>query len=196
MEWNDTAAAYASEQSVTELFEAQVARTPRAVAVVYGSEQLSYGELNERANQVAHYLRGLGVGAEMLVGLCVERSLELVVGLLGIWKAGGAYVPLDPEYPVARLSYMLEDAGPAVLVTAGEIAERLPSSGGWTVRLDEEWEAISRERRENPEGVTGPEHAAYVIYTSGSTGQPKGVVLSHGGVCNLVQAQGEWFGMQ
>src|SRR6185503_10336182 len=153
-------------------------------------------ELNERANQLGHHLRGLGVGPETLVGLCVERSVELVVGLLGIMKAGGAYVPLDPEYPVARLSYMLEDAGPAVLVTQSQLAEALPAYWGWTVKLDQEWETIARERRDNLSCETGPEHAAYVIYTSGSTGEPKGVVLSHRGLCNLAQAQAGLFGVQ
>jgi len=119
-----------------------------------------------------------------------------VVGLLGIMKAGGAYVPLDPEYPVARLSYMLEDAGPAVLVTQSQLVEALPAYWGWTVKLDQEWETIAQERRENLRCVTGPEHAAYVIYTSGSTGEPKGVVLSHRGLCNLAQAQAGLFGVQ
>ena len=141
VEWNQTTREYESEQCIQQLFEAQVERTPEAVAVVYEAEQLTYAELNERANQLAHYLRALGVGPEVLVGICVERSLEMVVGVLGILKAGGAYVPLDADYPLERLSFMLEDAGVGVLLTQARLEEKLPAQAGQVVCLDREWRA-------------------------------------------------------
>src|SRR6266851_4138899 len=168
------------------LFERQAKQTPGQVAVVYEGRELSYEELNRRANQVGHYLRGLGVGAEERVGICVERSLEMVVGLLGILKAGGAYVPLDPEYPPERLGYMLEDARVPVLLTQERIRERLPESDARIVELDKEWEQIARESSEDLPSVTEGENAAYVMYTSGSTGRPKGVVVTHGGLTNYL----------
>ena len=183
-EWNRTQAAYPLDKRLHQLFEEQVARTPTAVAVVFAETQLTYSELNERANQLAHYLRGLGVGPETLVGICVERSLELVVGLLGILKAGAAYVPLDAAYPLKRLSFMLEDAQVPVLLTEDSLFEKLPSYWGHTVSLDGDWELIAGESRANPEVEIEPEHPAYVLYTSGSTGQPKGVVISHAAICN------------
>ena len=126
MEWNDTAAEYPREKCVQQLFEEQVERTPEAVAVVYEAEQVTYAELNKRANRLAHYLQSLGVGPELLVGICVERSVEMVVGLLGILKAGGAYLPLDPAYPQERLSYMIEDAQVSVLLTQQHLLDVLP----------------------------------------------------------------------
>ena len=154
VEWNQTAREYASESCVQQLFEAQVERTPEAVAVVYEAEQLTYAELNGRANQLAHYLRGLGVGPEVLVGICVERSLEMVVGVLGILKAGGAYVPLDADYPLERLSFMLEDAGVGVLLTQARLEEKLPAHAAQVVCLDSEWEQIAEQSTANPECLT------------------------------------------
>ena len=178
-DWNDTAHPVAPA-TVAELFAAQAARTPAAVAVVFGDSELSYGELDARANQLAHHLRGLGVGPEVIVGLCVERSLEMIVGLIGILKAGGAYLPLDPSYPADRLGFMLEDAGAAVLVTQAALRDRLPAHGGAIVRLDTDWPVIARNRTTAPATRLLPHNTAYVIYTSGSTGKPKGVGVTHG----------------
>ena len=144
VEWNDTAADYPQGQCIHQLFEAQVEQTPEAVAVVFAHEQVTYRELNRRANQLAHHLRALGVGPEVLVGLCVERSLEMVVGLLGILKAGGAYVPLDPTYPQERLAFMLKDTDVPVLLTQGRLLEGLPEDGAKAVCLDTDWKAISQ----------------------------------------------------
>ena len=181
-ELNETGADYARESCLHELFEAQVAQQPEAVALVYGDGQLSYRELNEQANQVAYYLREQGVGPEVLVGLCVERSLAMVVGLLGILKAGGAYVPLDPSYPQERLEYMIADSGPAVVLTQDLLEHRLPLSNVRRLRLDADQELLSAYPRHNlgreEVGLTS-EHLAYVIYTSGSTGKPKGVMGLH-----------------
>src|SRR6185312_12263345 len=172
---------------VPELFEAQVERTPEAVAIVCGGEQLSYAELNRRANQLGHYLRGQGVGAEVVVGLCLERSVELVVGLLGILKAGGAYVPLDPAYPRQRLEYLLSDAQVGLVLTQGRLLDQLPVHWEQTIAIDDECTVIAAESGENLEPVTEAENLAYVIYTSGSTGQPKGVMISHGNVWQLLR---------
>src|SRR6267142_2519108 len=190
-EWNETEVEWEEcGRCVTELFEEQVERSPGAVAVVCGEEQLSYQEVNERANQLAHYLRGMGVGPEVRVGLCLERSAEMVVSLLGVLKAGGAYVPLEPSYPGERLSYMLEDAQAAVLVTSEEWLERLEGSPGRRVCLDRDWEEIARQSKANLGVSIDGGNLAYVIYTSGSTGRPKGVGVTHGGVSNYVQ--GVW----
>jgi amino acid adenylation domain-containing protein len=177
--WNDTAVDFPGERCLHELFEAQAARTPDAVAVVFEGQELSYGELNGRANQVAHYLQNLGVGPEVLVGLYLERSLGLVVGLLGIMKAGGAYVPLDASYPEARVAFMLEDTQAGVVVTQERLLGRLPAGGARVVCLDRDWALIAKERAENLKGEATAENLAYVIYTSGSTGQPKGVAVEH-----------------
>jgi non-ribosomal peptide synthetase component F len=187
--WNATQADYSQDMCVQQLFEAQVVRTPAAVAVVCEDQQLTYRELNASANQVAHYLRALGVGPEGRVSLCMERSIEMLVGLLGILKAGGAYVPLDPTYPSERLAFMLEDCQTSILLTQEQLAEKLPTRGTRVVRLDTDWEAITREGEGNPVcGVTA-ENLAYVIYTSGSTGRPKGVAMSHRSLSNLLSWQ-------
>ena len=191
-EWNDTGRVV-PQATLMELFEAQAERSGGAVAVVYEEEEISYRELNERANQVGHYLRELGVGPEVRVGLCVERSAEMVVGLLGILKAGGVYVPLDPEYPVERLRYMLEDAQASVVVTQDHLLERLTGSGAQVFCIDSEWSKAGRQSRENPAVRVGVENAAYVIYTSGSTGRPKGVVVTHRGISSLSAMQIEHF---
>src|SRR5581483_9677555 len=183
VEWNRTATAY-PQRSLQELFEEQVQARPDAVAVVFQGRSLTYAQLNARANQVAHYLRGQGVGPESLVGLCVERSLEMVVGIVGIIKAGGAYVPLDPGYPAERLAFMLADTEAPVLLSEERFAERL---GGRAVCLDRDWEEIGRYAESNPEAVAGPENLAYLIYTSGSTGQPKAALVPQRGVIRLVK---------
>ena len=183
-EWNRTEAGYPGEKTVVELFEEQVERTPGGVAVVFEGEELSYGELNGRANQLAHYLRGLGVGREVLVGICVERSLEMVVGLLGVLKAGGAYVPLDPSYPPERLRYMVEDAQATVVLTQERLRELLPEGGARVVLLDGDWEQVQGQSVWNPESAAGSDNLAYVIYTSGSTGKPKGAMNSLRAISN------------
>jgi len=188
VEWNDTAHRYPSEKCIHQLFSEQVSRTPDAVAVVFEEEQLTYRELNSRANQLAHYLQELGVGPEVLVGICVERSLEMVVGMLGILKAGGAYVPLDPAYPTERLAYMLSDASVQVLLTIERLVSSLPARDATVVCLDADWESIlaAEAIQEHPANEVTPENLAYVIYTSGSTGKPKGVLVTHKGLVNMV----------
>ncbi|MBI4587207.1 MAG: amino acid adenylation domain-containing protein [Candidatus Rokubacteria bacterium] len=195
VEWNETGADYPSESCVHELFEAQARRTPDAPAVVFEGQRLTYAELDRRANQLAHSLRALGVGPDALVGICVERSLEMVVGLLGILKAGGAYVPLDPTYPSARLAVMLADAEVRVLVTQEGLVQRLPPHGATVVRLDTGWKSIAQEPEDAP--VTGATAAtlAYVIYTSGSSGRPKGVLVPHRAVVNHSVAVAKRFGL-
>jgi surfactin family lipopeptide synthetase A len=187
VEWNDTRDKDRPEQCIHQLLEEQVERTPEAVAVVYGDQQLTYRELNQRGNQLAHSLRKLGVGPEVRVGLCVERSLEMIVGMMGILKAGGAYVPLDPTYPRERLAFMLEDAQVPVLVTSKTASEWLPKGKAREISIDKHWEFISQENASNPVCTAGPDGLAYVIYTSGSTGRPKGVMVDHR---NLVHATG------
>lgn len=184
VEWNATAAPYPRDRCVHELFEAQVARTPEAIAVVCGEEQLTYHQLNARANQVAHHLQELNVGPEVLVGICAERSLDMVVGILGILKAGGAYVPLDPAYPPERLAFMLEDAQTPVLLSQKHLLGRLPAYRGRVVCLDADAGVLTRQSKTNPTSDTKQDNLAYVIYTSGSTGTPKGVLGLHRGILN------------
>lgn len=204
LEWNDTATPYPDTQCIYELFEEQVRRQPAAPALAFERITLTYHELNTRANQLAHYLRGLGVGPEVLVGICAERSIEMVVGILAVLKAGGAYVPLDPTYPVERLAFMLADAQMPVILTQQALdTTRLLLglvSGGQSgnsspkvVYLDAEWPRIAQASAINPDRTTTPDSLAYVIYTSGSTGQPKGTLLTHRGLCNLVMAQQQMF---
>ncbi|MGA9994162.1 MAG: amino acid adenylation domain-containing protein [Pyrinomonadaceae bacterium] len=185
VEWNETATDYPKDSCIHELFERQAEETPDAVALSFEAEQLTYRELNLRANQLAHYLRGLGVGPDVRVGLMVDRSVEMVVGLLGILKAGGAYVPLDPAYPHERLAFMVDDALVPVLLTQ---EQHLDSAfAQQVVCLDADWELISGESTENPPNNVNSENLAYIIYTSGSTGIPKGVCVSHRAVARLVQ---------
>ncbi|MCG8366698.1 MAG: amino acid adenylation domain-containing protein, partial [Pseudanabaenales cyanobacterium] len=191
--WNDTAVDYPQDKCIHQLFEEQVERTPDAIAAVFEQQQLTYQELNAKANQVAHYLQSLGARPEDLVGICAERSLEMVVGLLAILKAGDAYVPLDPSYPQERLQFMLSDAQVSVLLTQERLLSVLPQSDAQVVCLDRDWAAIAQTSAENfPCGATA-ENLAYVIYTSGSTGRPKGVLIEHRGLCNLASAQKELF---
>jgi amino acid adenylation domain-containing protein len=188
-QFNATHAAYPQQKLVHELFEEQVERTPEAVAVVYKGQLLTYAELNRRANQLAWYLRDRGVGPDQLVGICVERGTEMVIGLLGILKAGGAYVPLDPSYPAERLAYMLSDAVPRVLLVQERLRERLPETAALVIALDSDWTAVTQRPSANLDARTlGLEshHLAYVIYTSGSTGQPKGVAIEHRNTVNLI----------
>jgi amino acid adenylation domain-containing protein len=223
VEWNDTFADYPQNHCIHQLFEEQVERTPDVIALIFpelkgeGSDGLkveglkvedyqeqflinkhfTYRELNSRSNQLAHYLQKLGVGAEVLVGLCVERSVEMIVGMLGILKAGGAYVPLDPSYPAERIRFMLEDSQVSVLLTQEKLVERLPNvitdaqqdshiQNYRVVCLDTEWNAIAQESLENPTSRVTSDNLAYVIYTSGSTGKPKGVAVPHKAVNRLV----------
>lgn len=186
VDWNDTQVDYPQDKCIHQLFEAQVEQTPDAPAVVFQDKQLTYRQLNRRANQVAHYLRSLGVGVESLVALCLEPSLEMVVGILGILKAGGAYLPLDPAYPQERLAFMLQDAQVSVLLTQKHLVEQLPDSQVQVVYWDADWEmiiALNSDR--NPKSQVTADNLAYVIYTSGSTGQPKGVEIQHSGLVNL-----------
>ncbi|MEH2411053.1 amino acid adenylation domain-containing protein [Nostoc sp.] len=184
VEWNDTSVEYPQHQCIHQLFETQVERSPDAIAVVFEDQQLTYQELNQRANQLAHYLRSLGVRPEVLVGICVERSLEMVIGLLGILKAGGAYVPLDPSYPAERLAFMLENSQPKVLLTQQHLVESLPTHSAKVICIDGSWELIALERIINPVCNITSDNLAYVIYTSGSTGRPKGAMNTHQGICN------------
>lgn len=191
-------------QCLHQLFEAQVERTPDALAVVFPQEgleshqgkRLTYLELNHRANQLAHYLQGLGVGPEVPVALCLERSLEMVVAILGVLKAGGAYVPLDPAYPPERLAFMLEDTQVPVLLTQSQLLVSLPVHKTHVVCLDTNWEMIAaplQENMENPTSRVKADNLAYVIFTSGSTGRPKGVLISHANVVRLFEATHPWF---
>ncbi|HEX8354537.1 MAG TPA: AMP-binding protein, partial [Pyrinomonadaceae bacterium] len=186
VEWNETAAEYDRGVCLHQLFEAQAARTPERVAVVYEDEQLTYAELDARANQLARYLGRAGVGPEVLVGVCVDRSLELLVGLLGVLKAGGAYVPLDPAYPQERRDYMQRDAGVAVLLTQQHLLDVIPPTDAHVLCLDSDWERVAAEPTDSPAVAVGPDNLVYVIYTSGSTGRPKGAMLHHRGIVNCV----------
>ncbi|MEH2411054.1 amino acid adenylation domain-containing protein [Nostoc sp.] len=193
VKWNDTSLEYPQHQCIHQLFEAQVERTPDTVAVVFDDQQLTYCELNARANQLAHYLQKLGVEPEVLVGICVERSLEMVIGLLGILKAGGAYVPLDPAYPAERLAFILQDAQIPVLLTQQRLRENLPESQTRTVCLDTDWGSIAGQSQQNLISNCTTDNLAYIIYTSGSTGQPKGVLVNHANVVRLFVATESWY---
>jgi len=185
-DWNATRQDYPRDACVPQLVAAQAAATPDAVAILMGDQALSYRELNQRANQLAHYLQALGVQPNVLVGLCVERSLDMVVGLLGILKAGGAYVPLDPTYPLERLTFMLGDAQAPVLVTQQSLASRLPTRQTRVVYLDGDAAALVQQSTAEPLCTVTANDLAYVIYTSGSTGRPKGVQITHDSLLNLV----------
>jgi len=174
------------DMTVPELFEAQVRRTPSRIAIVYADLQLSYEWLNQRANQVAHYLRSLGVGPGVLVALCMDRGLEMVVGLLGIQKAGAAYVPLDPAYPTERLAFMLVDSKISVLLTKSHLRNALSKTRAHVLCLNSDEDETAPFRTADPVHVSGPEDLAYVIYTSGSTGKPKGVQITQRALVNFL----------
>ncbi|HET7228396.1 MAG TPA: amino acid adenylation domain-containing protein, partial [Longimicrobium sp.] len=192
-DFNATAVRYDGEATLHELVEAQVSRTPDAVAVTFEGQSVTYAELNRRAGQLAGHLRQLGVGVETRVGICLERSIDLVVALLGVLKAGGAYVPVDPGYPAERIAYMLADSGVRVLLTQASLAASLPEHGARVVRLDEDWPSIAS-ASPSYDPIDVPPHAlAYVIYTSGSTGRPKGAMNAHRGIVNrLLWMQAEY----
>jgi non-ribosomal peptide synthetase component F len=194
VEWNNTEIEYPANFCIHQLFEAHVEKTPDAIALTFADQQLTYHELNCRANQLAHYLQKLGVGTEVLVGICVERSLEMAIALLGILKAGGAYVPIDPSYPQSRQAFMVQDAQIRVLISQQDVVTKLPEHQAQVICLDSDWITISQESTKNPDirNLT-PENLAYIIYTSGSTGQPKGVLIPHANVVRLLQATQSWF---
>ena len=186
VEWNDTNVEYPRDKCVHQLFEEQVERTPDSIAVVFQEQELTYRQLNERANQLAHQLIGMGVGPETLVGLCLERSAQLVIGILGIMKAGGAYVPLDADLPKQRLEFMMRDSMVKFLVTQHQLKGRIPLEGIPVVCIDRELPILQVDKRENPSIHVCAENLAYVMYTSGSTGQPKGVAIRHTSIARLV----------
>ncbi|BDI19715.1 hypothetical protein ANSO36C_55170 [Nostoc cf. commune SO-36] len=179
VEFNNTSVHHPPDRCIHQLFEEQVKRTPDEIALVFEQQQLTYSQLNARANQLAHHLRQRGVGAEVLVGLYVGRSLEMIIGLLGILKAGGAYIPLDPSYPHQRLAQMLEDAQVQVLVTQQQLLKELPQHPPEVICLDADSATIAQQSHENPETEVKPENLVYVLFTSGSTGKPKGVAVEH-----------------
>ena len=184
LEWNQTAVHYPNDVTLHALVEQQVRRTPDATAVEFENRRLTYRELDQRANQLANRLRSLGVGANVLVGISIERSLELVIGLLGILKAGGAYVPIDPEYPHERRAFMLADAAVPVLLTEQKLVAGLPPHEAKIICLDSDWESVAAESDAAPASVTASTDLAYMIYTSGSTGRPKGALNHHCGIVN------------
>lgn len=185
-QWNDTAADYPRTARLHELFEAQAERTPNDIALAFTDTKISYGELNRRANQLAHHLHSMGVGAETLVGIYVERGIEMIVGMLGILKAGGAYVPLDVHYPPERIRFMLEDSRIGVLLTQQHLVEGLPQHEAQVLCLDSEWKLIAEQSVANAVAAASAHNLAYVIYTSGSTGMPKGVAITHQSAVGLV----------
>ncbi|MFP5270445.1 amino acid adenylation domain-containing protein [Coleofasciculus sp.] len=195
VEWNQTQRDYPQNHCLHQLFEAQASKTPDAVAVVFADKQLTYRQLNQKANQLAHYLKTLGVKPEVLVGICVERSIEMVVGLLGILKAGGAYVPFDPAYPPERLAFMLEDSHICVWLTQENLIATLPKHHAQVVCLDADWEGIRQCSDQPCPNRATPDNLAYIIYTSGSTGKPKGVEITHRALVNFLTAMGQTLGL-
>ncbi|RKH34044.1 non-ribosomal peptide synthetase, partial [Corallococcus llansteffanensis] len=188
VDWNDTHADFPDGACVHELFAAQARKTPDAVALRFGDAHLTYRQLDERSNQLAHALVALGVGPDTPVALCLERSFELLIALFGVLKAGGAYVPLDPAYPRERLAFMLEDCAAPVLLSHSSLRHELPPYAGHLLCLDEEASRLASQPVEAPTSRVTAENLAYVIYTSGSTGRPKGVMVAHRGVPNLTLA--------
>ena len=196
VDWNNTRTGIPNDYCIHELFEAQVEATPNALAVAFKDERITYRELNLRANQLAHHLQDFGVGPEVPVGLYMERSVEMLVGLLGVLKAGAAYVPIDPAYPAKRVRFMLDDIKAPVLLTQQRLAQALPLNEAQLICLDSDWEFIAGSGDHNPASRVTSQNLAYVIYTSGSTGQPKGVMVEHKSVCNLAKAQIQAFDIQ
>ena len=194
-DWNATDLAYPESACVQDLIAMQVERTPDAVAVGFEGKELSYEALEQRANQLAHHLQSLGVGPDVLVGVSLERSEQMLIAVLGVLKAGGAYVPMDPEYPKERLAYMLEHSGVPVLISQSDLLERLPEHQAQVVCVDSDWDSIAGLSTARPSTEVQPEHLAYVIYTSGSTGKPKGVQVPHGAVVNFLSSMAQQPGM-
>lgn len=194
-DWNETTVEYPKDRCIQGMFEEQVERTPQAIAVELEGKRLTYSELNERANQLAYYLRGMGVGPDSLVGVCMERSLEMVVALYGVLKASGAYVPIDPEYPEERIAFMLEDAHVPVLLSQRSVAEQLPQGDWKLVCLDRDWDEIGTGNTANPSRTVSAGNLAYMIYTSGSTGRPKGAMNTHGGISNRLLWMQDRYGL-
>ncbi|MEW6731714.1 MAG: amino acid adenylation domain-containing protein, partial [Acidobacteriota bacterium] len=184
VEWNNTSRDYPQDRCLHELFEEQVERNPDAIAVTFEQESISYAELNQRANQLAHYLKEQGVVPETIVGVYMERSLELIIGLMGILKAGGVYLPLDPGYPKERLAFIFEDTRMPVLLTQQKLVKNLPEHQAQPICLDTNWQEIILNSTQPPTNKLTVDNLAYVIYTSGSTGNPKGVMISHRAICN------------
>jgi len=193
VEWNATPDGEPQKSCVHELFQARAEASPEAVALVFEKQQLTYHELNEQANQLAHHLQKLGVGPDSLVAIYAERSLAMVIGLLAILKAGGAYVPMDAQYPRERLAFMLEDTRASVIVTQKALAADLPPTAAKVICIDSDWETISNAPKTNPANAVQPQHLAYIIYTSGSTGRPKGVQITHRGLTHSNQARQTYY---
>ena len=193
-EWNPARIEYEREACIHRLFEAQVERSPEAVAVICEGERISYRELNRRANRLGHHLQGLGVGPGVIVGVCLERSIEAVAALMGVWKAGGVYLPMDPDYPEQRLKLITEDAGAGVVVTRAGAGEKLREAGVNVLDMEQACAEIERHWEENPESVVEGDDLAYVIYTSGSTGTPKGVMVEHRNLAGLLEVSRRRFG--
>jgi amino acid adenylation domain-containing protein len=189
-QWNQTEMEFPQDQCIHQRVETQVTKSPDEIAVVFEDQQLTYQELNQKANQLAHYLQSLGVGPDVLVGICCDRSLEMVIGVLGILKAGGAYVPLDPAYPRERIAFMVEDTQATVLLTQHHLKAHLPPSQARVLCLDTDWQAIQAANAgdQPPNSGVTPNHLAYIIYTSGSTGKPKGVQIQHRSAVNLLNS--------
>ncbi|MEM7557342.1 MAG: amino acid adenylation domain-containing protein, partial [Cyanobacteria bacterium P01_A01_bin.84] len=186
VEWNNTEKEYPGDKCIHQLFSEQVAKTPDAVAVIFEQQQLTYQQLDRRANQLANYLQTLGVKPDVLVGISINRCLEMVVGILGILKAGGAYVPLDPDYPSERLSHMLDDSGVSVLLTTEDLLSQIPANNAQQICLDKDWNnLIAIQKEQAPLTDVSPSNLAYVIYTSGSTGKSKGVMIEHNSLVNF-----------
>jgi len=191
--YNQTKSDYPQNHTIVDLFQNQVEQRPNNIALVFEGEQLTYKQLNTRANQLAHYLLSLGIKTENLIGICVERSLEMVIGVLGILKAGAAYVPLDPDYPLERLQFILDDSQVPILLTQKHLDERLPTFQGNLIYLDQDWETITSYSDNNPLPQCNPDNLSYVIYTSGSTGKPKGCQITHYNVARLFAATNEYY---
>ena len=191
--WNPAEPSFQQDESLHRLFEAQAERTATATALIFEGASISYGELNRRANRLAHHLRALGVGPEIRVCLLLERSPEMIVGMLAILKAGGVYVPLDPTYPAERLAFLLDDSGAHVCVTLRDFFEKHSPQNVAIVCLDADSEVIDAQPEQNLVSTSGPDNLAYVIYTSGSTGKPKGVMVTHRNVARLLAATHDWF---
>jgi amino acid adenylation domain-containing protein len=194
--WNSTASPYSDDTCAHELIQAQVGKTPDAIALVLGDQQVTYAELNRRASQLAHYLQSAGVKPEATVALFMRRSVELVIGLLGILKAGAAYLAVDPTYPPERVAYMLENSGVSLVLTHLTVERSISSHAIKTLRLDSDWELVDQCCEDNPSSGVLPGNLAYLIYTSGSTGVPKVVAVQHQGLCNLSEAQVRTFSNQ